>query len=326
VAQPINFEPTGAWTTWNTIALPVTLTAGPTNTIRFESTGEDLGNLDLVWPASLPEAVATAEVVSVAAGEILVDASTRSGDLPLVKQGAGTLVLAAAASMTGGVAVSEGSLVVQAVDALGSGGLTVSSGEVRLEVGYGTVPLASLELAGGRLDLGSGSVSVAAGGYDLAAVKRWLAAGRNGGGWNGATGIVSRAAGTAALREIGYAVNGGVLTIGWAAPGDANLDGAVNVFDMASVLSRGLYGGSGSAAGWSDGDFNYDGRVSLVDLVQITGSGLFNAPGYRTGGGTGPETGRDQATISTASSQTLAAFALLAAEAEGADDDEPGFL
>jgi rhamnogalacturonan endolyase len=324
VAQPISFEPTGAWTSWNTVAVPVTLAAGPANTIGFESTGEDLGNLDLVWPASLPEAAA--EVVSVAAGDTLVDASTRSGDLPLVKQGAGTLVLTAAASMAGGVAVREGSLVVQAVDALGNGGLTVSGGEVRLEVGYGAVPLASLELAGGRLDLGTGSISVAAGGYDLAAVKGWLAAGRNGGGWNSATGIVSRAAGTAALREIGYAVSGGVLTIGWAAPGDANLDGAVNVFDMASVLSRGQYGGSGAAAGWADGDFNYDGRVSLVDLVQITGSGLFNGPGYRTGGGTGPETGRGQATISTASSQTLAAFALLAAEAEGDDDDEPGFL
>lgn len=326
-AQPITFVPTGGWTDWNTVAVPVSLTAGATNTIRFESTGQDLGNLDLVWPASLPVAAAVADVVTVAAGEIMVDALARSGSLPLVKDGAGTLVLTSAAAMTGGVTVSEGELVVQTADALGAGGLTVRGGGVRLEVGYGTVALTSLTLAGGRLDLGTGSVTVAAGGYDLAAVKLWLVAGRNGGSWDGVTGIVSRAAGTTVLREIGYIVTGGVLTIGWAAPGDANLDGSVNVFDMASVLARGQYGAGGAAAGWADGDFNYDGRVSLVDLVQITGSGLFNAPNYRTGSGTDPTTGRGPTVASTATSQTLAAFALLAAESETADDDdEPGFF
>ena len=41
------------------------------------------------------------------------------------------------------------------------------------------------EAAGGRLDVGSGGVTVASGGYDLSAVRRWLATGRNGGGWDG---------------------------------------------------------------------------------------------------------------------------------------------
>ena len=324
--QPITFEPTGAWTSWNTLAVPATLTAGSTNTIRFESTGEDLGNLDLVWPATLPVPAPTEELVTVPAGQMVLDSQARSGELPLMKQGAGALVLLAASTSTGGVIVADGTLVIQAVDAAG-GGLTVAGGEARLEVGYGTVMLDSLALTGGRLDLGTGRVTVAAGGYDLAAVKQWLAAGRNGGSWDGATGIVSRAAGTAVLREVGYTVTNGVLTIGWAVAGDANLDGVVNVFDLAGVLSRGQYAGSGTSAGWADGDFNYDGRVNLLDLVQITSSSLFNSPTYRTGSGTGPTTGRGQMVTSTATLQTLAAFALLAAEAETADgEDEPGFL
>lgn len=325
-AQPITFEPTGAWTSWNTLAVATPLTAGATNTIRFESTGEDLGNLDLVWPATLPAVAAVEDVVTVPAGQMVLDSQSRSGELPLVKQGAGALVLLAASTSTGGVTVADGALVIQAVDAAG-GGLTVAGGEARLEVGYKTVLLESLALTGGRLDLGTGQMRVAAGGYDLAAVKRWLTIGRNGGSWDGATGIVSRAAGTAVLREVGYTVTNGVLTIGWAAAGDANLDGVVNVFDLAGVLSRGQYAVSGTSASWADGDFNYDGRVNLLDLVQITSSALFNSPTYRTGSGTGPTTGRGQMVTSTVNSQTLAAFALLAAEAETAsEDDEPGFL
>ncbi len=48
VAQNITFASTGAWTTWNTQNITVTLNAGTTNTIRFESTGQDLGNIDQI--------------------------------------------------------------------------------------------------------------------------------------------------------------------------------------------------------------------------------------------------------------------------------------
>ena len=48
VAQNISFAPTGGWTTWNTQNVTVTLNAGTTNTIRFESTGQDLGNIDQI--------------------------------------------------------------------------------------------------------------------------------------------------------------------------------------------------------------------------------------------------------------------------------------
>lgn len=47
-AQNITFAPTGAWTTWATMTFTATLNSGATNTIRFESNGQDLGNIDQI--------------------------------------------------------------------------------------------------------------------------------------------------------------------------------------------------------------------------------------------------------------------------------------
>lgn len=44
--QSITFASTGAWTTWNTVNITVTLNPGATNTVRFQSNGQDLANLD----------------------------------------------------------------------------------------------------------------------------------------------------------------------------------------------------------------------------------------------------------------------------------------
>jgi hypothetical protein len=46
VSQPITFQPTGGWTTWNLMTLTTPLTAGWSNTIRLTSTGQDLANID----------------------------------------------------------------------------------------------------------------------------------------------------------------------------------------------------------------------------------------------------------------------------------------
>ncbi len=48
VGQNITFAPTGSWTTWTTLNVPITLAAGSANTIRFESNGQDLGNIDQI--------------------------------------------------------------------------------------------------------------------------------------------------------------------------------------------------------------------------------------------------------------------------------------
>ncbi len=47
-SQSITFPVTGAWTTWTTLTRSITLTAGSTNTIRFETTGQDLANIDQI--------------------------------------------------------------------------------------------------------------------------------------------------------------------------------------------------------------------------------------------------------------------------------------
>jgi hypothetical protein len=48
VPQSIAFTSTDSWTTWQTIDIPVDLAAASVNTIRFESTGEDLPNIDSI--------------------------------------------------------------------------------------------------------------------------------------------------------------------------------------------------------------------------------------------------------------------------------------
>lgn len=45
-SQPITFDPTGAWTTWNTLTIPVNTEPGTANTVRFDSNGQDLANID----------------------------------------------------------------------------------------------------------------------------------------------------------------------------------------------------------------------------------------------------------------------------------------
>jgi len=48
VAQNITFNPTGAWSTWVTQNVTMTLNNGTGNTLRFESNGQDLANIDQV--------------------------------------------------------------------------------------------------------------------------------------------------------------------------------------------------------------------------------------------------------------------------------------
>ena len=48
VGTNITFNSTGTWTAWALQNVSVTLTNSTTNTIRFESTGQDLANIDQV--------------------------------------------------------------------------------------------------------------------------------------------------------------------------------------------------------------------------------------------------------------------------------------
>jgi len=123
---------------------------------------------------------------------------------------------------------------------------------------------------------------VAAGGLDATEIRDALIAGRNGGSWDGDSGIISSAASAAAAgtRAVGYIVNpDGSGTVSFAAPGDTDLNGQVNVFDLVTIDASGTYG-SGGASVWNDGDFNYDGVTNVFDLIGIDGAGVYGAGDY----------------------------------------------
>jgi len=224
--------------------------------------------------------------ITVAAGQTLIDTTVRTGSAQVVKRGAGTLVLTVAASFTGGTVVEAGTLVIRHASALGMGSLAVRAGATaRLDIGTDRMSLTALSLdALGLLDVGAGGVSVAAGGLALATFRQRLTVGRHDGSWNGSSGIVSSvaavdvAAGT--LRTVGWLDDGSApLTFAFAAPGDTNLDGVVDVLDAANFISSGVYD-AGVAASWMDGDFNDDGFVDVLDAADLIGGGLYESGNY----------------------------------------------
>jgi len=54
------------------------------------------------------------------------------------------------------------------------------------------------------------------------------------------------------------------LDIAATLPGDANLDGKVDVTDLGRM--GGMFGQSGA---WADGDFSGDGLIDVIDLAQV---------------------------------------------------------
>ena len=143
-------------------------------------------------------------VVTVASGTIQIDSAARSGTSPLVKRGAGTLVLTAGATLSGATIVEEGELVIRNVNALGSGILEVRAGaRVTLDVGFDAVAATGLVLdPAGRIDVGTGRLTVSAGGVDATVIRQRLLIGMNGGG-------VERHGGTGNERGTGGEPTGG---------------------------------------------------------------------------------------------------------------------
>jgi len=224
--------------------------------------------------------------VSVPDGRSQADAGGRSGETRLVKRGAGTLIIDGANGHTGGTVVEAGSIIVRNVAALGRGEIVVKAGATLvLDVGSEDISIDALVMeAGGFLDLGSGRITVAEGltGHVLRELLHqargsddaWTS--RNGIGSSRA--FVDVAAGL--LRGVGWIDDGsGAVTIGYAAPGDTNLDGMIDVLDLVGLLSAKTFD-SGEAATWAQGDFNYDGSYDVLDLTELVACGLFDSGDY----------------------------------------------
>jgi hypothetical protein len=79
VAQNISFSPTGSWTTWTLTDMAVQLSSGPTNTIRLESNGQDLANIDQIEVLQPAPAVPNYQAEAAAFGGGAAAESTHSG-------------------------------------------------------------------------------------------------------------------------------------------------------------------------------------------------------------------------------------------------------
>jgi autotransporter-associated beta strand protein len=225
---------------------------------------------------------------------------------PTIVQSTGRLVIDAGVTLkTPRVTVAGGTLstpVLAVNGTTGIGTLTISSGLIAgapaLSVGGGGrvvmsatsaqwLDLSSLSIdqaAGGRLDLGKGGVTIAAGGMTSSGLLADLASGFAAGTWSGTSGIMSSAVATAQppgqLRTIGWADAGdGTLQVAFAAPGDTNLDGLLDVLDAANILAGGLFD-SGPPAIWTQGDFNYDAVLDILDAADFLSTSLFDQGPY----------------------------------------------
>lgn len=207
-----------------------------------------------------------------------------SGTTPLLKTGAGTLVVDRASTQRGPVTVRGGRLQIASGAGLGAGRVVpLAGGTVTVSPALKTVVGELAVLAGGLTDVGTASMTVSAGlsRDDLLAA---LAAGRSGGSWSGTTGIISSvAAASGGSRTVGWLEHGdGSVTFAYAAAGDTNLDWNIDILDIANTLAGAKFN-SGLSASWSEGDFNYDGVFDTLDIADLMATGLYAAESYNLG-------------------------------------------
>ena len=222
--------------------------------------------------------------VTVDTGATLAVASGTTMKSPSVIVDGGTLSAATvavnSASGIASLAINAGTVSGAPVVTVGAGGLMSLAQNARVLVGVGGLAVDDGS-GGGRLDLGAGQVSVAPGGISAADLRADIIAGRAGGAWTGLSGITSStAAVSGGTRAVGYVVAAdGSAKVSFAAAGDVDLSGAVNVFDLVGINSAGKYG-TGTSAVWNQGDFNYDGVTNVFDLVSVNTAGAYGQGNY----------------------------------------------
>ena len=255
-----------------------------------------------VWAGSIgqravggPYAWAQARTIDVASGsqtqaEAGAATLTFTTASSVTKIGAGTLVMNVANTYTGTTNVNAGTVQVVNPLALQSSPVTVQSGgkltlpaDARI-----VVPVENLSVdqgaGGGSVDVGVGEID-AFRGINATELRAELIAGHNGGGWNGATGISSSAAAASGgARAVGYVVNSdGGARVSFAAPGDVDLNGEVDLLDLLAIAGSGTYQAPVPSV-WSQGDFNYDGVTDLLDLLAVLSSNTYDRGPYLPAG------------------------------------------
>lgn len=275
---------TGSWsadgTTWTDVG-SITIPMGSNALIGLASTSAAATLLNRSEFTNVT-VTTTSQVVTVAAGLTETHTGGRTGIGTLFKRGAGRLVLAGANTHSGGIVVEAGELVIRDPGSLGNGVLEVRAGaRVTLDTGTQRVSVSRLNLAAtGTFDMATGSILLAAGNYSLAGTRGSLLAARGNGSWSG-QGITSTSIQAGKPFAVGYRMlQDGSLVVGYAAVGDANMDGSVDNTDLTAASTSGKYGSGVADANWWQGDFNYDGVVNIRDLVAMRTSGLYGRGSY----------------------------------------------
>ena len=221
----------------------------------------------------------------------------------------GRVRLTAANTLTGTTSVGNGTLWLDHAASLGGSRLRLFASGTATLGQAGSLAVTAVEFAGGMLDISAGRIEIAAGGIDPTMLVAQLTAGRGAGSWTGGTGISSAAVASAVARgdsrAVGWMANDdGSLSVAATAPGDANLDGVVDILDVALVVAADLFN-KPSAAVWAQGDFTYDGVVDILDVSAFLSGGLFDQGAFGTSGVT--------AAVVSVPEPTVPAQALLAA-------------
>ena len=242
-------------------------------------------DLNLVFTAS--GAVPTVITIDVASGtqsQTFAGYPLLTGATPVVKTGAGTLVIDQANTLFGTTTVQTGVLRLANAAALSASELVVIAGGTGQVAPSTSTSVAGLDLSGnGLVDLTTGRLTISSGLSTVALVAELLE-GRGDGSWNGSSGITSSTAAAEVAssipRSVGWLDNGdGSLTVAYAAPGDTNIDWSVDILDAANFLALGKFD-TNAAATWIEGDFNYDGFVDILDAADFFSTGLFDAGNY----------------------------------------------
>jgi len=243
-------------------------------------------NLNLVFTHGAAPSVITINVASGTQTQTAAGYPLLSGTTPVLKTGAGTLVVNQANTLTGSTTVQQGTLQLANGSALGSSKvIPVAGGTVSLAPYLQTTVGGLAPNAGGLVDLGSGLVTVASGLSPTELVTA-IVAGRGDGSWTGTNGITSSVAAadvaSSIPRAVGWLDNGdGSVTAAFAAPGDTNIDWQVDVVDALNFVTLGKFD-TGLPATWLEGDFNYDGVVDILDALDFFNTGLYDAGNYNT--------------------------------------------
>jgi hypothetical protein len=205
-------------------------------------------------------------------------------------QSVGTVVLSGANSYQGATTVdgsaTGGTLVLGAANTLPSTttltvGTATTTALVQLGASTGAQTISGLTInANSALDLINNHMFIEyANGTQAtvdAAIRSYIIAGRNGGTWNGLSGINSSAAALPANSHyaLGYAdgadhivagLSSGTIEVKYTLLGDADLDGVVTGSDFTALV--GNLGKSGRV--WDQGDFEYTGSVTGSDFTDL---------------------------------------------------------